>query len=130
LIQIDFIWRVEARSLPLRHGQRRRYVHLQFPSSQWGVCARKILAGGQASDFRCGLTRRTQQPFDVGYCGGTRRTRLGWLLLALRVISLQSGAAVAFGGKRTSTNGQGPPIRSRMTQLGHRQPLKTCRLTS
>src|ERR1700758_1401824 len=39
--------------------------------------------------------------------------------MALRVISLQSSAAVAFGGKRTSTGRHDRLARSQMTQLGH-----------
>jgi hypothetical protein len=38
--------------------------------------------------------------------------------MALRDISLQSSAAVAFGGKRTSSGRQGLLTQSRMTQLG------------
>jgi hypothetical protein len=40
--------------------------------------------------------------------------------LAHRVISLQSSALVAFGGKRTSTDGQSRPVASRMTHSGPR----------
>jgi hypothetical protein len=35
--------------------------------------------------------------------------------MALSVISLQSSASVAFGGKQTSTGWQNRPVRSRMT---------------
>ena len=38
--------------------------------------------------------------------------------MALRVISLQSGGAVAFGGKRTSTGGQDRWAQSRLTLNG------------
>jgi hypothetical protein len=41
------------------------------------------------------------------------------LVLARRVISLQSSASVAFGGKRTSTDGQSRPVASRMTLNRH-----------
>jgi hypothetical protein len=40
--------------------------------------------------------------------------------MALRVISLQSSASVAFGEKLTSTGRQSRLVWSRMTQLRHR----------